>query len=234
MVKQVLVVEAGDPVRETLVRGLRAEGHGSITASDHFVASSLFQRFSPSRGKFPFDLVILTWMVPKADGLEICRLLRQQENFVPTLVLSGEGSDSDRTLALDAGADDCLCEPFSIQELIARCRILLRRHHSSFPPEPTILQFEDVSINLEEYRVHVRGHEVNLTPTEFRLLELFVRNPRRIWTIRQLFEELWGDNSTSGPKTVIVHVRALREKIELRPGRPQYLVTVGRQGYRFG
>lgn len=234
MVKQVLVVEADDPARETLVKGLRAEGHGIVTASDQFVASNLFQSFSVSQGKFPFDLVILTWIVPKADGLKLCRLLRHQAGSVPTLVLSVEGSESDRILALEAGADDCLCEPFNLQELIARCRILLRRQQLNFSPESTVLQFEDVSMHLEEHRVVVRGREVKLSPMEFRLLELFMRHPRQIWTRQQLLEHLWKADLVSGTKTVQVHVRLLREKIELRPSRPEYIVTVTKIGYRFG
>jgi two-component system phosphate regulon response regulator PhoB len=235
-VKQVLLVEAENPVREALVKALKAEGYGVITASDKDAASSLFQSLSLHQGKFPFDLLILTCVVPKAEELELCRLLRCQGNLVPIFTLMVKGSETDRISALEVGADDCLCEPFNIQELITRCRILSRRHQLSVSPEPTVLQFEDVSVYLQEHRVLVRGQEVRLSPREFRLLELFMRHPRKIWSTQQLFEQLWESDSTAtgGSKTVEVHVRWLRAKIELRPNRPKYIVTVPRVGYRFG
>lgn len=233
-VKLVLVVAAEGSVQEGFVEALRAEGYGVITASDASVAANLFQSFSYSQGGVPFDLIIFTWMGSNVEELELCRLLRHQGNDVPIVILSIKGSEADRILALNAGADDCLSEPFNPQELIARCRTLLRRHHSSFSPEPKILQFEDLRINLQEHRVLVRGHEVSLSPMEFRLLELFVRHPRQIWSRQKLFAKLWGDSVTSKQETVQVHVRSLREKIEVRPGRPQYLITVPRLGYRLG
>lgn len=234
LVKLVLVVAAEGSVQEGLVEALRADGHGVITASDGFVASNLFQSFSHGQVGFPFDLIILTWIASKVEELAPCRVLRQQGNDVPILVLCIKGSEANRLVALEAGADDCLSEPFNPQELFARCRILLRRPRSSVSSKPAVLQFEDVIIYPQEHRVLVRGHEVKLSPMELRLLELFVSNPGQIWSIQQLFEQVWGENTTSGLKTVNVHIRHLREKIELRPGRPEYLITVGRLGYRFG
>jgi len=232
--KLVLVVSAEGPTSEVPIELLRTEGYGIITALDGFVASSLFQSFSHSKASFPFNLLILAWVAPRIEELELCRLLRQQGNDVPILMLSISRSELDRVLALEAGADDCLSVPFNPLELIVRCQILLRRPRSSVLSERAKLQFDDVCLYPEEHRVLVRGREVKLSPTEFRLLELFVRSPRRIWSREQLYEQVWGNERATGSKTVEVHIRWLREKIELRPARPRYIVTVPRLGYRLG
>lgn len=233
-VNQVLVVEAENLIREKLVKDLTTEGYEVITASDGHAASTLLQSLKLSQEKFPFDLIVLAWMLPKVDGLELCRWLRHQGNLVPVLVLSVNGSEADRISVLEAGADDCLPKPFITQELIARCRALLRRHHLDRLPEPMVLQFEEVSLYPQEHRVVVRGKQVNLSLKEFRLLELFMSQPGRAWSRQQLFEQVWGPNFTGGTKTLDVHIRWLREKLELRPGRPKYIITVPRIGYRFG
>lgn len=233
-VNQVFVVEAEEAIRETLVKAIIAEGYGVITASDGHAASTLLQSLELSQEKFPFDLIILALMLPKADELQLCRWLRHQGNLVPILVLTAKGSEADRISVLEAGADDYLSKPFSTQELIAHCRALLRRYHLCRLPEPMVLQFEELSLYPQEHRVLVRGKQVHLSLKEFRLLELFMSSPGRVWSRQQLFEQLWEPDFTGISKNVDVHIRHLREKLELRPRRPKYITTVPRVGYRFG
>jgi two-component system phosphate regulon response regulator PhoB len=173
-------------------------------------------------------------MLPQINGLDICRFLRHQGNPVPILILSAKGSETDRVLGLEVGADDYLTKPFSMRELIARCRALLRRQRLGSLPQVPILQFKDVSLYPQECRVKVRGEEANLSPKEFRLLELFMTYPRRVWSREQLLDQVWGTDFVGDSKTVDVHIRWLREKLEKDPSHPEYLVTVRGFGYRFG
>lgn len=231
---QVLVVEAEDEIRETLVKVMIAEGHGVIAASDGHATLTLLQSVELSQRKFPFDLIILAGMLPKVNGLELCRWLRHQGNTALILFLSTKGSEAERISALEAGADDCLPKPFSTQELIAHCQALLRRYHLGCSPEPMVLQFDKLSLYPQEHRVLVRGKEVYLSPKEFRLLELFMSYPGRVWSRQQLFEQLWEPDFAGIPKNVDVHIRRMREKLELQPSRPKYILTVPKIGYRFG
>jgi len=231
---QVFVVEAEDQIWETLVKALKTEGYGVITASDRCGALTLLQSLELNEEKSPFDLIILDWMLPKVDELELWHWLRHQGSFIPILVLIAKESEADLISALEAGADDYLSKPFSTQDLIARCRTLLHRRHFARLPEPAVLQFEEVSLYPQQHRVLVRGKEVGLSPKEFRLLELFISYPGRAWPRQQLFKQVWGPAFAGGTKTLDVHIRKLREKLELRPEQPEYITTVPRVGYRFG
>jgi two-component system phosphate regulon response regulator PhoB len=153
--------------------------------------------------------------------------------MVPILMLTAKGSETDRVVGLEVGADDYLTKPFGMRELSARCRALLRRERRVLPQQ-VILQYQDLWMNLDECRVMVRDAVTELSPKEFRLLELFMRNPRRVWTREQLLERAWGPDFMGDSKTVDVHIRWLREKLEVDPSRPEYLVTVRGFGYRFG
>jgi two-component system phosphate regulon response regulator PhoB len=148
-------------------------------------------------------------------------------------MLTAKGSETDRVVGLEVGADDYLTKPFGMRELSARCRALLRRERRIMPQQ-VILQHEDLWMNLDECRVMVRDALTELSPKEFRLLELFMRNPRRVWSREQLLERVWGPDFMGDSKTVDVHIRWLREKLEVDPSRPEYLVTVRGFGYRFG
>ena len=231
---RVLVVEDEDLIREMLVLALKGEGYAIVTATDGRTALTLLQSAEPSLGEFPFDLVVLDLMLPQINGLDICRLLRHQGNPVPILILSAKGSETDRVLGLEVGADDYLTKPFSMRELIARCRALLRRQRIGSLPQATVLQFKEVTLYPQECRVLVRGQEVNLSPKEFRLLELFMNYPRRVWSREQLLDQVWGADFVGDSKTVDVHIRWLREKLEQEPSHPEYIVTVRGFGYRFG
>ncbi len=231
---RILVVEDEDLIREMLVLALEGEGYAIATAADGRTALALLQSAEPTFGEFPFDLVILDLMLPQINGLDICRLLRHQGNPVPILILSAKGSETDRVLGLEVGADDYLTKPFSMRELVARCRALLRRQRFGGLPQLQVLQFKDVTLYPQECRVLVRGQEVNLSPKEFRLLELFISYTRRVWSRDQLLDQVWGPDFVGDSKTVDVHIRWLREKLERDPSHPEYIITVRGFGYRFG
>jgi two-component system, OmpR family, phosphate regulon response regulator PhoB len=231
---RILVVEDEELIQEMLVVALEEEGYGVITAPDGRSAVEYLKSFETNSGEVPFDLIILDLMLPQINGLDICRLLRHQGNPVPILMLSAKGSETDRVLGLEVGADDYLTKPFSMRELVARCRALLRRQRLSNLPQLPVLKFKDVSLNPQECRVLVRGQEVSLSPKEFRLLELFMSYARRVWSREQLLDQVWGPDFVGDSKTVDVHIRWLREKLEQDPSHPEYIVTVRGFGYRFG
>ena len=233
-VSQILVVEDEDLIRDMVVLSLKEEGYEVATATDGRTALNFFQTSAPHQGEFPFDLIVLDIMLPQVNGLDLCRLLRHQGNPVPIHILSANGSETDRVLGLEVGADDYLTKPFSMREFIARCRALLRRQRLSCMPKPAVLQFKEVMLYPQECRVVVRDREVNLSPKEFRLLELFLSYPRRVWSREQLLDQVWGPDFIGDSKTVDVHIRWLREKLEQDPSNPDYLVTVRGFGYRFG
>lgn len=231
---RILVVEDEELIQEMLAVALEEEGYAVITAPDGRSALEYLKSFETNSGELPFDLVVLDLMLPQINGLDICRLLRHQGNPVPILMLSAKGSETDRVLGLEVGADDYLTKPFSMRELVARCRALLRRQRlSNLPPVP-VLKFKDVTLNSQECRVLVRGQEVSLSPKEFRLLELFMSYARRVWSREQLLDQVWGPDFVGDSKTVDVHIRWLREKLEQDPSHPEYIVTVRGFGYRFG
>ncbi len=230
---RILVVEDEELIRDMVVLALEAEGYAIATAAEGRTALALLQA-EPMLGELPFDLVILDLMLPQINGLDVCRLLRHQGNPVPILILSAKGSETDRVLGLEVGADDYLTKPFSIRELIARCRALLRRQRFVGLPQLPMLQFKEITLYPQECRVLVRGQEVNLSPKEFRLLDLFMNHPRRVWSREHLLDQVWGADFVGDSKTVDVHIRWLREKLELDPSHPEYIVTVRGFGYRFG
>lgn len=233
---RVLVVEDEDLIREMVVLSLREEGYEVTTAADGRTALGLLQGSGDpcSKNMFPFDLVLLDLMLPQVKGLDLCRWLRLQGNIVPVMILSAKASETDRVLGLEVGADDYLTKPFSMPELLARCRALLRRQRFGSLPQTQVLQYRDVTLFPQECRVLIRGQEANLSPKEFRLLELFIGSPRRVWSREQLIEQVWGPDFLGDTKTVDVHIRWLREKLEPDPSKPEYIVTVRGFGYRFG
>jgi two-component system, OmpR family, phosphate regulon response regulator PhoB len=231
---RILIVEDEELIREMVVVALEEEGYEVVTTTDGRSAIEFLKSSESNSGEESFDLVILDLMLPQINGLDVCRLLRHQGNPVPILMISAKGSETDRVLGLEVGADDYLTKPFSMRELVARCRALLRRQRFSTVPPLPILKYKDVSLNPQECRVLVRGQEVNLSPKEFRLLELFMSYARRVWSREQLLDQVWGPDFVGDSKTVDVHIRWLREKLELDPSRPDYIVTVRGFGYRFG
>ncbi len=234
----VLVVEDEALIRDSIVLALVEEGYEVVVAEDGRTALDLIQQPKDGAGQEPLqpDLVILDLMLPYLNGLDFCRVVRRDGNSVPILILSAKGSEMDRVVGLEVGADDYLAKPFGMRELIARCRALLRRHNhtQSVPTPESTLKYRDVVVYPQECRVTVKGEEINLSPKEFRILELFITHPRRVWSREQLLERVWGPDFVGDSKTVDVHIRWLREKLEADPSHPEYLLTVRGFGYRFG
>lgn len=230
---RVLVVEDEELIREMVSLALKEQGYQVIPAIDGRSALNVLKE-SQSSLQSSFDLIILDVMLPQVNGLDLCRLLRYQGNTIPILMLSAKASETDRVLGLEVGADDYLTKPFSVRELIARCRALLRRQSFAATPPASVLQYEEITLFPEECRVLVNDAEINLSPKEFRLLELFMGSPRRVWSREQLIEQVWGMDFIGDTKTVDVHIRWLREKLEADPSKPRYLITVRGFGYRFG
>lgn len=232
---RILIVEDEEVIRDMIVMGLQDEGYEVFFTDNGRSGLSMLQNPEFNAPDLPLDLVILDIMLPEVNGLDICRFLRYQGNTIPILILSAKGSETDRVLGLEVGADDYLTKPFSLRELVARCRALLRRQKFiSESPRNSIRQFKDISLFLDECRVVVRGEETSLSPKEYRLLELFMSYPRRVWSREQLIEQIWGGDFVGDTKTVDVHIRWLREKLETDPSQPEYLITVRGFGYRFG
>ncbi|MGF1538837.1 MAG: response regulator transcription factor [Pleurocapsa sp.] len=232
---RILLVEDEGLIADMIVIALEEEGYEVQLASDGRTALNMMQSIDPAGIKIIPDLIILDLMLPEVNGLDICRLLRYQGDITPILIISAKSTETDRVLGLEVGADDYLTKPFSMRELVARCRALLRRQRYTSSSSATPVQkYKDVNLYPQECRVTVRGMEVNLSPKEFKLLELFMSYPRRVWSREQLIEQVWGPDFLGDTKTVDVHIRWLREKLEIEPSQPEYLITVRGFGYRFG
>jgi two-component system phosphate regulon response regulator PhoB len=212
---RLLVVEDDDTIRETVCEAMEMEGFTVTAATNGQSAWDLLNRHR-------YDLVVLDLMLPGINGLDLCRQLRQGNDGPLVLVVSARDTETDRVLGLEVGADDYLIKPFGMRELVARCRALLRRQGHGAAPYPG------------ECRVTRSGLELKLSPKEYKLLELFMQNPRRVFSREQLIEQVWGLDYIGDSKTVDVHIRWLREKIEDDPSAPNKLVTVRGFGYRFG
>lgn len=184
--------------------------------------------------RHPADLVLLDIMLPDRDGFEICRRLRAEERLksLPVIFLTAKGEEIDRVLGLEIGADDYVVKPFSPRELVARAKAVLRRQ--TRPAESAeVVETRDLRLDARTQEVTVRGRSVELSTLEFKLLHFLASHPRRIFSREQLLDEVWGRDRFVTPRTVDVHMRRLREKIEDHPEKPQYLQTVRGAGYRF-
>ncbi len=224
--RSVLVVEDEENLVEALRYNLEHEGYNVLTAPDG--GSGL----ETARAALP-DLVILDVMLPNLDGLEVCRILRR-ETDVPILMLTAKGEEIDRVVGLEIGADDYVTKPFSMRELMARVRAMLRRPRKTASPrmaEP--LRSGSLAVDVDAHQATLNGEELRLKPREFDLLALFIRNPGRAFTRDQVLEQLWGHDYIGDVRTVDVHVRWLREKIEADPSTPARIITIRGVGYRF-
>ena len=231
MSSSLLVVEDDDTIRETIRDALILEGFEVTACGNGRDALQSLQRASGNED--PFALVVLDLMLPGLGGLDICRQLRKTGDATPILVVSARDTEADRVLGLEVGADDYLIKPFGMRELVARCRALLRRSSSGASPSKQVVH-GNLCLYPEECRVTRDGLDVNLSPKEYRLLELFMHHPRRVWSRDKLLEQVWGHDYFGDSKTVDVHIRWLREKLEANPSAPEHLVTVRGFGYRFG
>jgi two-component system phosphate regulon response regulator PhoB len=223
---RLLVVEDDDTIRETVCEAMEMEGFTVTAATNGQSAWDLLNRHH-------YDLVVLDLMLPGINGLDLCRQLRQSESPPLILVVSARDTETDRVLGLEVGADDYLIKPFGMRELVARCRALLRRLRTPVAATTSVEHF-DLLLYPGECRVSRAGFDLRLSPKEYRLLELFMQHPKRVWSREQLIEQVWGVDYIGDSKTVDVHIRWLREKIEDDPSNPSKLVTVRGFGYRFG
>jgi DNA-binding response OmpR family regulator len=222
----ILVVEDEPSIREVVDLYLRRAGYQVTVVEDGQTALETLSSQLP-------DLVVLDLMLPKVDGLEITRWLRERGD-TPIIMLTARREERDRIAGLEMGADDYVVKPFSPQELVSRVRAVLRRTHTSAPASSEqLLAFGDLCIDPQTRLVEVAGEEKALTAKEFDLLWTMARHPRQVFTRDQLLDLVWGLTEYIDPSTVTVHVRRLREKIEADPGNPHYIQTVWGVGYRF-
>ena len=226
---RLLLVEDDDSIRETVDEALRAEGYEVVPCADGSEALTFLTHESEQ-----FDLLVLDLMLPGLGGLDLCRELRRTNDNTPILVISARDSETDRVLGLEVGADDYLVKPFGLRELVARCRALLRRARQEPMSLPEIYTYANLSMFIDECRVTRNGQDLNLSPKEYKILELFLKHPKRVWSRDQLLEKVWGLDFFGDSKTVDVHIRWLREKIEEQPSAPELIRTVRGFGYRFG
>ncbi len=227
MARTILVVDDEPTLRETLADGLEAEGFRVVVAADGREALSRFRAERP-------DLVVLDLMLPELSGVEVCRIIRA-ESPVPILMLTAKDSELDKVVGLELGADDYVTKPFSLRELIARIRALLRRLERGVAESepPAAVDLGDVQVDLAGHRLLRDGQTVPLKPKAFELLSFLLRNPGQVFTRDQLLERVWGYDYAGETRTVDVHVHWLRSAIETDPASPAYLHTVRGVGYVF-
>ena len=181
-----------------------------------------------------YDMILLDLMLPKMDGFEVCQRIREFSN-VPIVMLTAKGDDMDKILGLEYGADDYITKPFNILEVKARIKAIMRRTGTkeSAPAKAKVIESGDLKLDLESRRLFILGREVNLTAREFELMELFVTNPNKVFSREKLLELVWGVDYPGDVRTVDVHVRRLREKIEANPSEPKYVHTKWGVGYYY-
>jgi two-component system OmpR family response regulator len=224
---KVLIVEDDANLLETLKYNLRKEGYDVVTASDGEQAVAIARREKP-------DLIILDIMLPKINGFEVCRILRK-EMTTPILMLTAKADETDKIVGLEIGADDYVTKPFSMRELLARVRAMLRRTKmAQVTPsaEPALLKIGNLEVDIARHRTSLSGATLELSPKEFDLLAFLAKNKGLVFSREQLLEKVWGYDFAGDSRTVDVHIRWLRQKIETDPGHPGLLVTVRGTGYK--
>lgn len=225
MVK-ILIVDDEPSITESIQYNLEKEGFSTLVASDGEKALEAFAKEKP-------DMVILDLMLPNISGEDVCKYIRK-DSQVPIIMLTAKGEEIDRIVGLEIGADDYLAKPFSMRELIARIKAILRRITDSATPK------EEASITVGSFELDKKRHEMRLANTpleltlkEFEIMELFIRNTGQALTRDVILNRIWGEDYFGGTKTVDVHIRRLRKKIERDPSCPQFIQTVRGVGYRF-
>jgi two-component system OmpR family response regulator len=229
---KVLIVEDDRTLLDVLKYNLTKEGHDVITASDGVKALDV------ARDKRP-DLIVLDVMLPKLDGFEVCRILRR-EMTVPILMLTAKVSETDKVVGLELGADDYMTKPFSMREFLARIRAMLRRAEmtkmvgsSAKETTSSMIKVSKLEIDFARHKVSQSGTTIDLSPKEFDLLAFLVKNREQVFSRDQLLEKVWGYDYAGDTRTVDVHIRWLRQKIEADPANPMHLLTVRGIGYKF-
>jgi DNA-binding response OmpR family regulator len=224
----ILLVDDEESVRKVLTFPLERDGFTVVQAAD---GEEALQRFEEQ----PVDLVVLDIMLPKLDGLEVCKRLRAT-SAVPIIMLTARDDELDKVIGLELGADDYITKPFSIREFRSRVRALLRRAKAprlGVDEDEERIETDGLVIDVPRRLVEVRGEPVQLTYVEFELLRTLASHPGRVYSRRMLLEALWKSADYRDPRTIDVHVRHLREKLEAEPRTPEYILTVRGVGYRF-
>ena len=226
---RILLVDDEQSIQTLLSYPLRKEGYDVVQATD---GRQALDRFDEGI----FDLVVLDLMLPKVDGLEVCRQLRSR-SAVPIIMLTAKSDEIDKVVGLELGADDYITKPFSLREFSSRIKAALRRAEMSKAAElshdEAPLEVRDLRIDLAKRSVRVRGRDVELTFVEFEILSTLARAPGRVYTRDMLLARIWGDSAYRDPRTIDVHIRHLREKIERDPKEPELIFTVRGVGYHF-
>ena len=222
---RILVIEDDPAILRGLADNLACESHEVLTAPDGESGYSLARTRKP-------DLILLDLMLPRMSGYELCRKLRAESVATPIVMLTARGDEADRIVGLDLGADDYITKPFSVRELLARIRAVLRRAQaqSALPSE---LRFGDVIVDFRRYEAHRNGHAVDLTRKEFGLLRLLAARAGEPVTRDELLNEVWGYDANPTTRTVDNHVASLRAKLEENPSEPRHLFTVHGVGYKW-
>lgn len=224
---RVLLVEDDADIAEIVALHLRDEGYTVEHATDGAAGLRLLEQRR-------WDALVLDLMLPGIDGLELCRRARSMEHYVPIIITSARGSEVHRVLGLEVGADDYLVKPFSVIELVARVRALLRRVHAlaRAPAKAGAVQVGDLAISPLEREVKLAGEPVQLTPREFDLLYFFANNPGKVFSRSELLDRVWGHRHSGYEHTVNTHINRIRTKIELDPANPRRILTVWGRGYK--
>ena len=229
MAPRILIVDDEKDIVDLVAYNLEKEGYEVLKALDGEKALALVRAKKPA-------LVVLDLMLPGIQGLEVCKRLRRDAETasVPIIMLTAKGEELDRVIGLEVGADDYVTKPFSVKELVARVKAVLRRSGAGGQPDGTeVFEFKGLRIDMKSYEVTVGGRRVTLSPTEFKLLRFLSQNPGRVYSRDQILDRVWGDESFVEPRTVDVHVRRLRAQIEEDENSPTYIVTVRGVGYKF-
>ncbi|WP_136194235.1 response regulator transcription factor [Actinomyces procaprae] len=227
---RILLVEDEENYREPLALNLRRDGFDVVEAQDGAAAIHRFEASTAPDGPGSIDLVLLDLMLPRMSGAEVCRRIRRSSR-VPVIMLTARDAEMDKIAGLELGADDYVTKPYSYRELVARVHAVLRRTVEEVPEE-SVLTAGRVSMDVARHEVSVDGQVIAMPKREFELLELFLRHPDHVLTRGQIIERLWGANYVGDTKTLDVHVKRIRAKIEVDPSSPKLLTTVRGVGYR--
>ncbi|MBI3591403.1 MAG: response regulator transcription factor [Candidatus Melainabacteria bacterium] len=227
MPNKILLVDDEVNLIDPVAYNLKQKGYDTITTYDGKSALEAFRKDQP-------DLVILDWTLPDVQGVEILKQIRQEQDFTPVIMLTGRTAKEDIVEGLTAGADDYVTKPFTWEELLARISSVLRRAQQVAQTPGKRLRFGDIIMDTASHRVWLADKELSLSPREYALLEIFMNNPRRVYSRDDLIERVWGLDYDGDTKTVDVHICWLRQKIEEDPARPKILQTVRGFGYRLG
>lgn len=219
----VMIIEDEEPLAMLLSYNLEKEGYEVATVANGLNAVSEVERLMPS-------VILLDWMLPEVSGIEICKMIRSKADIknIPIIMLTAKGQEEDKIRGLGAGADDYVTKPFSVPELMARVKTNMRRA-PLFEEKDKIIVFDDITMDLSERKVFRNGHQLHLSPTEFRLLKMLIKEPGKVFSREVLLKSVWGENIFVESRTVDVHIRRLRKS--LNQYGPDYIRTVRANGY---